>query len=45
MEQIKKKMASLREERDSAMERADDMEKEKKSQQERADAVSIHVVY
>ncbi len=40
MEQIKKKLASLKDEREAAVERADEAEAQKKEVEARADAVS-----
>ena len=45
MEQIKKKLASLKLERDEAVERAEEAEREKKEAELRADEVSIPVFY
>lgn len=40
MEAIKKKLASLKEEKETAIERADEAEREKRAAEERAEAVS-----
>ena len=40
MEQIKKKLASLKDEKEAAIERAEEAEREKKEAEARADAVS-----
>ena len=42
MEQIKKKLAALKQERDDAVDRAEEAEREKKEADARADAVSSH---
>ena len=44
MEQIKKKLAKLKDEKDAAEERADDAEAQKKEAEARADAVRSVVV-
>ena len=41
MDQIKKKLAALKEEKEQAHERADDAEREKKEAEARADAVRV----
>lgn len=42
MEQIKKKLAALKQERDDAVDRAEEAEREKKEADARADAVRSH---
>ena len=41
MEQIKKKLASLKEEKEVALERAEELDREKKEVEARADAVRL----
>ena len=45
MEQIKKKMANLKLERDEAVETAEEAKKERKEAESRADQVSISLCY
>ena len=42
MEQIKKKLASLKQERDDAVDKAEEAERERKEAEARAEAVSVH---
>lgn len=43
MEAIKKKLASLKDEKDSALERVEEVEREKKETEARAEAVGKHL--